>query len=167
MNKINTINILFCGTGGQGVLKASEICGITAMKAGYNVKKSEIHGMAQRGGSVESHLRFGQKVYSPLITPHSADFLVCFHTGEALRMHDYLKNDGLDFSHFLGEINKLKHPIYINTYFLGILASQLQIEKDLWIDTLLSILTKDQDGNRKVFEEGYLFGENLKAEHNN
>lgn len=167
MNKKNTVNILFCGTGGQGVLKASEICGIVAMKAGYHVKKSEIHGMAQRGGSVESHLRFGQKVYSPLITPHSADFLVCFHAGEALRMHEYLKNDGLNFSIYLDECKKLKHPIYINTYFLGILASQLQIEKTLWIDTLLSILTKDQDGNRKVFEDGYLFGKNLNLKNSN
>jgi len=72
-------SITFGGVGGQGILKASEICGWAAMYAGYHVKKSEVHGMAQRGGSVESHLRFGKKVYSPLIPAGSADFLVCFH----------------------------------------------------------------------------------------
>lgn len=161
MNNNKTVNILFCGTGGQGVLKASEICGIAAMKAGYNVKKSEIHGMAQRGGSVESHLRFGKKVLSPLIKPNDADFLVSFDTGEALRMKAFLKSTGLDFSQFLGEVKNLKHPIYINTYFLGILASQLQIDKNLWIEALLSVLTRDQDGNRKVFKEGFIFGKNM------
>ncbi len=57
--KTGTVNILFCGTGGQGVLSAAEICGWAALFAGCHVKKSEVHGMAQRGGSVESHLRFG------------------------------------------------------------------------------------------------------------
>ena len=73
-----TYNVLFCGTGGQGVLKAAEVLGVAAMLQGYKVKKSEVHGMAQRGGSVESHLIFGPAVYSPLIIPGQADFLVCF-----------------------------------------------------------------------------------------
>jgi Pyruvate/2-oxoacid:ferredoxin oxidoreductase gamma subunit len=72
---IDQCNILFCGTGGQGVLKASEVCGVAAMLSGYHVRKSEVHGMAQRGGSVESHLRFGRSVESPLIKPGQADFL--------------------------------------------------------------------------------------------
>ena len=59
-----TINILFCGTGGQGVLKAAEVCGWAAVYAGLHAKKSEVHGMAQRGGSVESHVRFGKEVIS-------------------------------------------------------------------------------------------------------
>ena len=63
-----TYNITFGGTGGQGILKAAEICGWAAMFAGYHVKKSEVHGMAQRGGSVESHVRFGKKVFSPIVS---------------------------------------------------------------------------------------------------
>lgn len=63
MLKSTTINILFCGIGGQGVLTASEICGQAAMFEGYHVKKSEVHGMAQRGGSVESHLRLEKKFF--------------------------------------------------------------------------------------------------------
>ena len=70
-----TVNILFCGTGGQGVLKAAEVCGWAAMFAGLHAKKSEVHGMAQRGGSVESHLRFGKKVFSPLIPKGRVDVL--------------------------------------------------------------------------------------------
>jgi indolepyruvate ferredoxin oxidoreductase, beta subunit len=62
-----TVNVLFCGVGGQGVLKSAEVLGWAALLEGHHAKKSEIHGMAQRGGSVESHLRFGKEVYSPLI----------------------------------------------------------------------------------------------------
>ena len=89
MGNSNVYNILFCGTGGQGVLKASEVCGVAAVNAGFKVKKSEVHGMAQRGGSVESHLRIGKEVYSPLIIPGQADFLVSFHEDESKRMNHF------------------------------------------------------------------------------
>ena len=72
-------SITFGGIGGQGILKASEICSWAALYAGYHVKKSEVHGMSQRGGSVESHVRFGKRVYSPLVPAGGADVLVCFH----------------------------------------------------------------------------------------
>ncbi|MEO0295523.1 MAG: 2-oxoacid:acceptor oxidoreductase family protein, partial [candidate division WOR-3 bacterium] len=60
-------NIIICGVGGQGILLASEIIALTAMESGFDVKKSEVHGMSQRGGSVFSHVRIGEKVYSPII----------------------------------------------------------------------------------------------------
>ncbi len=78
-------NILFCGVGGQGILLASEITAHVLLATGLDVKKSEVHGMAQRGGSVEAHLRFGKKVYSPLIEPGSVDILVAFEQLEAVR----------------------------------------------------------------------------------
>jgi len=65
--KHKTTNLLLCGVGGQGILLASEIISSALMRAGYDVKQSEVHGMAQRGGSVVAHLRYGTKVYSPLI----------------------------------------------------------------------------------------------------
>ncbi|MCI0468699.1 MAG: 2-oxoacid:acceptor oxidoreductase family protein, partial [Nitrospirae bacterium] len=65
-------NIIFCGVGGQGILLASEITSAVLIKAGFDVKKSEVHGMAQRGGTVSAHLRYGEKVYSPLIEPGAA-----------------------------------------------------------------------------------------------
>ncbi|HSW64845.1 MAG TPA: indolepyruvate oxidoreductase subunit beta [Dissulfurispiraceae bacterium] len=83
-----TVSILICGVGGQGILLASEVISGVCLKAGYDVRQSEVHGMAQRGGSVISHIRFGGKVYSPLIDPGTADFVVSFELLETLRyMH--------------------------------------------------------------------------------
>src|SRR5512143_3007592 len=93
-----TYNITFGGTGGQGILKAAEICGWAAMLAGYHVKKSEVHGMAQRGGSVESHVRFGKKVFSPIVQEGTADVLLCFHPEEHDRLKAFLKPDGRDLA---------------------------------------------------------------------
>lgn len=85
-----TGNILFCGVGGQGILLASEITAYTLLSANLDVKKSEVHGMAQRGGSVVAHLRYGKKVFSPLIEPGTADFVVAFETMEAARYLPYM-----------------------------------------------------------------------------
>ncbi len=86
-------NILFSGVGGQGILLASELTAYAQLAAGFDVKKSEVHGMAQRGGSVEAHLRYGERVYSPLIDPGSADILVAFEILEAARYLPYLHKD--------------------------------------------------------------------------
>jgi indolepyruvate ferredoxin oxidoreductase beta subunit len=83
-------NILMCGVGGQGILLASEITSSALIKAGYDVKKSEVHGMAQRGGSVVAHLRYGDKVYSPLIEPGTADIELAFEILESVRYMNYL-----------------------------------------------------------------------------
>jgi len=80
-----TTNVFICGVGGQGILLASEILSELALSKGLDVKKSEVHGMAQRGGSVVSHVRFGPKVYSPVIADGEADILVSFEKLEALR----------------------------------------------------------------------------------
>lgn len=85
-----TTNILLCGVGGQGILLASEILSSVLMQKGYDVKQSEVHGMAQRGGSVVAHLRFGEKVYSPLIELGTADYALSFELLEALRYLPYL-----------------------------------------------------------------------------
>ncbi len=86
-------NILFSGVGGQGILLASELTAYAQLMAGFDVKKSEVHGMAQRGGSVEAHLRYGERVYSPLIEPGKADILVAFEILEAVRYLPYLHKD--------------------------------------------------------------------------
>ncbi|NOX20933.1 MAG: indolepyruvate oxidoreductase subunit beta [Nitrospirae bacterium] len=88
-----TKNILFSGVGGQGILLASEVTADALIEAGYDVKKSEVHGMAQRGGAVEAHLRYGERVYSPLIEPGSAHVQVSFELLEALRYLPYLNKD--------------------------------------------------------------------------
>lgn len=84
-------NVLVVGVGGQGVLLASEVLAEVALLSGLDVKKSEVHGMAQRGGSVVSHVRFGTKVYSPLIAKGEADYLLSFEKLETLRYLDFLR----------------------------------------------------------------------------
>lgn len=92
---MNSVSIVVCGVGGQGVLTASDIISIIAFKGGYDVKKSEVHGMAQRGGSVISEVRFGEKVYSPLISGGMADYILSFEKLEALRNLPRLKKGGI------------------------------------------------------------------------
>jgi indolepyruvate ferredoxin oxidoreductase beta subunit len=87
-------NILLAGVGGQGILLASEVLGEAFLRGGYDVKKSEVHGMAQRGGAVTTHLRFGRKVFSPLIEPGTADLLIAFEKLEALRFLHFLAPTG-------------------------------------------------------------------------
>lgn len=86
-------SILFAGVGGQGILRASDILCEVMMEAGYDVKKSEVHGMAQRGGCVTSHVRYGAKVYSPLAEPGTIETLVSFEKMEAIRYLKYLSAD--------------------------------------------------------------------------
>lgn len=84
-------NILLSGVGGQGAILASNILAEVFFEAGYDVKKSEVHGMAQRGGDVTTHFRYGKKVYSPLIKYGDVDFLLAFELLEALRYINYCK----------------------------------------------------------------------------
>lgn len=90
-----TKSILLVGVGGQGTILASKILTTGLMEAGYDVKMSEIHGMSQRGGSVSSQVRYGEKVMSPVIEKGKADIIVSFEKMEALRALDYLKPDGV------------------------------------------------------------------------
>ena len=88
-------NLILVGTGGQGIVLASRIIAWVAFISGCDVKEREIHGMAQRGGSVIGHLRFGEKVYSPIIPFGSADNLLSLEELEALRYLQFLKKDGI------------------------------------------------------------------------
>ncbi|WP_425449153.1 indolepyruvate oxidoreductase subunit beta [Dethiothermospora halolimnae] len=92
MSKIN--NILLVGVGGQGIILASKVLSSGLIKAGYDVKMSEVHGMAQRGGSVTTQVRYGEKVYSPIIGKGQADIVVAFEKMEAERWIDHLKPKG-------------------------------------------------------------------------
>ena len=87
-------NILFAGVGGQGIILASKILAAGLINAGYDVKMSEVHGMAQRGGSVTTQVRYGEKVYSPIIGKGQADLLVSFESMEAMRWLDYMNPNG-------------------------------------------------------------------------
>lgn len=90
-----TKNILLVGVGGQGTILTSKIISNGFINAGYEVKMAEIHGMSQRGGSVTTQIRYGEKVYSPVIEKGTADLIVAFEKSEALRWLEYLREDGI------------------------------------------------------------------------
>ena len=94
MTKVETKNILIVGVGGQGTLLASKILGQVALLSDLDVKQSEVHGMAQRGGSVITYVRLGEKISSPLIEKKEADIIIAFEKLEGIRWLDYLKEDG-------------------------------------------------------------------------
>lgn len=91
---METKNVMIVGVGGQGSLLASKLLGKLLLTKGYDIKVSEVHGMSQRGGSVVTYVRFGDKVYSPIIDKGEADFIVSFEMLEAARYTDYLKKGG-------------------------------------------------------------------------
>ena len=91
---MKTTSIMIVGVGGQGSLLASKLLGRLLVDEGYDVKVSEVHGMSQRGGSVVTYVRFGEKVYSPIVTEGEADFIISFEKLEAARYASFLKKDG-------------------------------------------------------------------------
>jgi len=115
-----TTNVLIVGVGGQGVLLAGEVLAGAVLNCGLDVKKSEVHGMSQRGGVVSSHVRYGERVFSPTIAEGEVHFLVAFEELEALRWCHYLTDDGLALvneyrvippSSYLGKTGYPKEPL--------------------------------------------------------
>ncbi len=92
--KPKSLNFVLVGVGGQGTLLASDVLAELGMRLGYDVKKAEVHGMSQRGGSVVSHLRWGEQVFAPVIARGEADFLVAFEKLEAARFIELLRPGG-------------------------------------------------------------------------
>jgi indolepyruvate ferredoxin oxidoreductase beta subunit len=88
------LSLMFAGVGGQGSLLMAELTSLAAVRAGYAAKQTEVHGVSQRGGSVETHVRFGTQIHSPIITPGQADFVVGLEKLEALRFAHYVNPDG-------------------------------------------------------------------------
>ena len=94
VNEMSVKNILIAGVGGQGTVLTAKVLSRLLIKKGYDIKVSEIHGMSQRGGSVVTQVRYGEKVYSPIIEPASADVILAFEKLEAVRALPYLKEGG-------------------------------------------------------------------------
>jgi len=155
-NNCEPVNILFCGTGGQGVLAAAEICGWAAIYDGYHVKKSEVHGMAQRGGSVESHLRFGKEVSAPLIPRGRVDYLVSFLKDESLRMQPLMAKSGVDLTGAMeNALPLLKDKRYLNSYLLGVLSGYVSIKLDSWFAAIDRVFAgKNPQANKDAFMSG-------------
>ncbi len=126
-------NIVIAGLGGQGVLKASDIVAAAAMGTGADVKKSEVHGMSQRGGSVTSDVRFGAEVFSPMVPPGEADYLVVLSPDQVDNNRWQLRPGGTLIAPDLVDERRLKSKKTLNISLLGALSQALPIPEDAWL----------------------------------
>ncbi len=131
MSKVT--NVVVAGLGGQGVLKASDILAETAFRAGYDVKKSELHGMSQRGGSVSSDVRYGEKVLSPMVPPGEADVLLVLDATQVEVNRRVLRPDGVLIGPDRLTAGTLKSGKSLNVALLGALSMVLDLPEEQWI----------------------------------
>ena len=146
-------NVLFAGIGGQGIIKASDLLTEAAFRMGFDVKKSELHGMSQRGGSVSSDVRFGGKVFSPMIPRGEADFLLAVTEDQIEVCAEYLRPDAVIIrpSDFSDEIANSK---MLNTAMLGRLNQYLKFPETLWVELLRgSFKAEIAESNLAVFRQ--------------
>jgi indolepyruvate ferredoxin oxidoreductase beta subunit len=132
MPQSRTTNVVIAGLGGQGVLKASDILSGAVFRAGFDVKKSEIHGMSQRGGSVSSDVRFGAKVFSPMVPPGQADYLVVLAPSQIMVARPMLKAGGVLIEPGAVDESRLTNQKSLNVALLGALARHLDLADNLW-----------------------------------
>ena len=130
------INVVVAGLGGQGVLKASDILADVALRAGFDVKKSEIKGMSQRGGSVTSDVRFGQTVLSPMVSPGEADYLLVLEPTQVEPHQHYLKPNGKLIAPDAVDVGKLPNKKTLNVALLGALSVHLPLPEAGWLEAL-------------------------------
>ena len=189
MSKVKSVIIV--GVGGQGTLLASRVLGSAMLSRGVDVKVSEVHGMSQRGGSVVTYVRYGDKVYSPVIEQGEADVVLAFEALEAARFLPWLKPDGTVVVNtqqidpmpvvtgtttypedIIGSVKAQGVKVVafdalslaeqagsvkaVNVVLIGAMAKRLEIEKEIWIDTIkATVPSKFIDMNLKAFELGY------------
>ena len=126
-------NVVIAGLGGQGVLKASDILADAAFRTGLDVKKSEIHGMSQRGGSVASDVRFGKEVFSPMVPPGQAHFLLVLAPDQVDNNRHLLRPGGVLVAPGLIDENQLENKKSLNIALLGALSHYLPLSEDVWL----------------------------------
>ena len=142
-----TTNVMIVGVGGQGSLLASKLLGAVLVAEGYDVKVSEVHGMSQRGGSVVTYVRFGEKVYSPIITEGEADYILSFEKLEAARWCSYLKQGG-EIIVNTQEIDPM--PVIIgNAVYPSDVLKEL-VAKGVKIDALDALSVAEKAGSAKA-----------------
>jgi indolepyruvate ferredoxin oxidoreductase beta subunit len=130
------INILVAGLGGQGVLTASDLIAFAAFESGFDVKKSELKGMSQRGGSVTSDVRFGEKVWSPMIPSGEADFLLVLEPTQKEPNLHMLKKDGVIIMPTDINLSELPAKQTLNTAMVGAISNFLPIKEDVWMSVI-------------------------------
>ena len=150
-----TVNVILAGLGGQGVIKASDILSEAAFRSGYEVKKSEIHGMSQRGGSVTSDVRFGVEVLSPMVPPGEADYLVVLAPDQVEVNRGQLRPDGVLITPDMVDPAKLSNRKSFNVALLGALSMHLDISEAKWRAAIRACLPeKLHAANEQAFEAG-------------
>jgi indolepyruvate ferredoxin oxidoreductase beta subunit len=148
-------NVVVAGLGGQGVLKASDILAEVAFSAGVDVKKSELHGMSQRGGSVSSDVRFGERVFSPMVPEGEADFLVVLSADQVPVNAAALRKGGVLIEPSLIDEARLPNKKSINVALLGVLSRHLRFTEEAWTAALKNNLAgKLHEANLKAFYLG-------------
>lgn len=151
----NINNIVVAGLGGQGVLKASDIIATTAFESGYDVKKAEVHGMSQRGGSVSSDIRFGKEVFSPMVPDAETDFLLVLTEDQIEPNRHRLREGGMLISASMIDESNLENRRSLNVAMIGILSKHLNIDKSHWIKAIKKNLPeKLHEVNMRAFEQG-------------
>lgn len=148
-------NVVLAGLGGQGVIKASDILADAAFRAGLDVKKSEIHGMSQRGGSVTSDVRFGAGVLSPMVPRGEADYLVVLAPSEVEVARPVLREGGVLLSPDLIPDADLPNKRSLNVALLGALSAYIDIPSEVLLDAVRAALPERlHEVNEKAFELG-------------
>ena len=140
MTNERVTNVVVAGLGGQGVIKASDILADAVLRAGLDVKKAEIHGMSQRGGSVTSDVRFGARVLSPMVPGGEADFLVVLEPSQVENNRPVLRAGGVLLGPDLLPEGALPNRKSLNVALLGALAEHLSIPEELWIASIRAAL---------------------------
>jgi indolepyruvate ferredoxin oxidoreductase beta subunit len=152
-------NVVVAGLGGQGVLKASEILADVVFHAGLDVKKSEVHGMSQRGGSVCSDVRFGEQVFSPMVPEGEADYLVVIAPDQVEVNRAALKPGGILIDPSQIDEASLSNKKSINVALLGILSRHLSFPVEAWFAALeRNLPAKLQEANLHSFNLGRSIG---------
>lgn len=154
-----TTNVVLAGVGGQGVLKASDILADAAFLSGQDVKKAELHGMSQRGGSVSSDVRFGSKVLSPMVPEGEAHFLVVLDVTQATVNIHRLAEGGVLIAADLINESDLPRRRCLNVALLGILSNYLPLETEQWKRAICANLDAEyHEDNLEAFEMGRELG---------
>ena len=149
-------NVIVAGLGGQGVLKATDILADVALRAGFDVKKSEIKGMSQRGGSVTGDVRFGPQVFSPMVPAGEADFLLVLEPTQVEPNQHALRPGGVLITPGAIKPDTLPHKRTMNVALLGALSAQLPMSAALWLGALRDAFDKSYfEANRKAFQIGH------------
>ena len=133
---MSVTNVIFAGLGGQGVLKGTDILGEVLFEKNFDVKKSEVHGMSQRGGSVSSEVRFGKSVASPMVPEGESDFLVILEETQIDNNIHKLREGGVLITPATVPLDKLAHPKALNTLMLGALAAHFDQPEEKWLEVL-------------------------------